>query len=42
VAVPGQRDHQNLGALVDLIEAELSDDRTTNTWVTGAAVTGSI
>jgi DNA helicase HerA-like ATPase len=33
---------RTFGDLVDLIEAELSDDQTRATWVTGAAVTGSI
>jgi DNA helicase HerA-like ATPase len=33
---------RSFGDLVDLIEAELSDDQTRNTWVTGATVTGSI
>jgi uncharacterized protein len=33
---------RTFGDLVDLIEAELSDDSTRNTWVTGATVTGSI
>jgi uncharacterized protein len=33
---------RTFGDLVDLVEAELSDDQTRNTWVTGATVTGSI
>lgn len=33
---------RSFGDLVDLIEAELTDDQTRTTWVTGAAVTGSI
>ena len=33
---------RSFGDLVDLIEAELTDDQTRTTWVTGAALTGSI
>jgi DNA helicase HerA-like ATPase len=33
---------RSFGDLVDLIEAELTDDSTRTTWVTGAALTGSI
>jgi len=33
---------RSFGDLVDLIEAELTDDQTRTSWVTGAAVTGSI